>query len=280
LYLWRKIAGPPWLSAHKSILEACSRRGLAIISRPKRKQLQLEIACTSRSDSRKLVKEFGGCTEKLPRDWLKRFTDGQKRKPLKIGKRLVVVRAGSDGFPAPKTFGAGKPSVLVIPASAAFGTGDHATTAMSLRLLEQLTRAWKNGWSAADLGTGTGVLAFAAKRFGAQSVVGIDIDPTAISTAKANARLNRIDGVNFHLADVRKCNPAHATDVIAANLFSDLLIEILPNFKRSGWLILSGIVRPQEGQLIAALGRTKLNVVRVKRRGKWITILARGSVGL
>jgi len=151
---------------------------------------------------------------------------------------------------------------------------------MSLRLLEQLTRAWKNGWSAADLGTGTGVLAFAAKRFGAQSVVGIDIDPTAISTAKANARLNRIDGVNFHLADVRKCNPAHATDVIAANLFSDLLIEILPNFKRSGWLILSGIVRPQEGQLIAALGRTKLNVVRVKRRGKWITILARGSVGL
>jgi len=79
---------------------------------------------------------------------------------------------------------------------------------------------------------------------------------------------------------VRKCNPAHATDVIAANLFSDLLIEILPNFKRSGWLILSGIVRPQEGQLIAALGRTKLNVVRVKRRGKWITILARGSVGL
>ena len=71
-----------------------------------------------------------------------------------------------------------------------------------------------------------------------------------------------------------------ASDVIAANLFSDLLIEILPNFKRSGWLILSGIVRTQEGQLIAALGRTKFNVVRVKRRGKWITILARGSVGL
>src|SRR5947208_3257064 len=90
-----------------------------------------------------------------------------------------------------------KPRLLVIPASAAFGTGQHTTTAMSLRLLERLTREWKNSWSLADLGTGSGILALAAERFGAGRVVGIDIDPKAISVAKANARLNKIDNVDL-----------------------------------------------------------------------------------
>src|SRR5207244_8027136 len=87
-----------------------------------------------------------------------------------------------------------KTPLLVIPASAAFGTGEHATTAMSLRLLERVTRKWKDGWSLGDLGTGSGILALAAKRFGAGRVVGIDIDPTAISMAESNARLNKVRG--------------------------------------------------------------------------------------
>src|SRR5262245_21724570 len=60
----------------------------------------------------------------------------------------------------------------------------------------------EKGWSLADLGTGNGILALAAKRFGAGRVIGIDIDPKAISVAKANARLNKIDDVDFQLADV------------------------------------------------------------------------------
>ena len=91
---------------------------------------------------------------------------------------------------------------IVIPASAAFGTGEHATTAMSLRFLEHLTRGWEDGWSLADLGTGSGILALAAKRFGAGHVIGIDIDPRAIAIAEANARLNKIENVDFRLADL------------------------------------------------------------------------------
>jgi ribosomal protein L11 methyltransferase len=273
MYLWRKIAEPRWLSARENILQARSGGRLAIISRPGRKRRQLEIACTSRNDSRKLVEEFGGRTEKLPRNWLKRFACLHRSKPLKVGKRLVI--AGKIDFQTPKAFVLKKRRLLVIPASAAFGTGEHATTAMSLRLLERLTREWKNRWSLGDLGTGSGILALAAKRFGAERVVGIDVDPKAISVAKVNAHLNKIDNVDFKLGDLRKWKSWAGRDIVAANLYSELLIEILPKLKRSNWLILSGVLRIHENKFFHALRRNKIEVVKVNRRGKWIAVLAK-----
>jgi ribosomal protein L11 methyltransferase len=270
MYLWRKIAEPHWLSAHENILQARSGSRLAIISRPGRKRRQLQIACTSRNDSRKLVEEFGGRTEKLPRNWLKRFADAEKRKPLRIGARLVIARSKVRA----QCRSVKKSRLLVIPASAAFGTGEHATTAMSLRLLERLTREWKNSWSLADLGTGSGILALAAKRFGAGRLVGIDVDPKAISVAKANARLNKIDNVDFKLGDLRKWKSWAGRDIVAANLYSELLIEILPKLKRSNWLILSGVLRMHENKFFHALRRNKIEIVKINRRGKWIAVLA------
>src|SRR5206468_5046319 len=110
MYLWRKIAEPRWLGAHENILQACSGGRLAIISKPGRKRQQLEIACTSRNDSRKLVEEFGGRAEKLPRDWLQRFADLNKSKPLKIGKRLLISRDVDSR--TPKGFGMAKPLTM------------------------------------------------------------------------------------------------------------------------------------------------------------------------
>src|SRR5205085_12256303 len=118
-----------------------------------------------------LTKQFGGQVTKLPRDWLKRSLR-TKVKPIKVGNAR-----------------------LIIPAEAAFGTGEHATTAMSLRVLENLTRNWKRDWSIVELGTGIGILALAAKILGANHVLGIDNDPVAISIAKRNARRNKIRGV-------------------------------------------------------------------------------------
>ena len=233
-----------------------------IVQRPGRKRLQLEIVCQSRSTARAVVREFGGRIEQLPVDWLERFTV-RKLNPILIGKRLVVATSiealqGSSArsprwiplrlskphapritSPAAYDF---KPPLLVIPASLAFGTGEHATTAMSLRFLEELSRRWKRGWSLVDLGTGSGILALAAKHFGAGHVTAIDVDSTAISIAESNARLNQIHGVTFRLSDVRKWRPTHETDVITANLDSELLIEILSKLRRGGRLILSGIL--------------------------------------
>ncbi len=93
--------------------------------------------------------------------------------------------------------------------------------------------------------------------------------------AKSNARLNKIRGATFQLGDVHRWNPAQRTDVITANLYSGLLIEMLPKLSGSGWLILSGILRSQKHEFVDALQRNHLDVIDMKRRGKWMAILAR-----
>ena len=271
MYLWRRTAEISRLKAHEDLLQAHAHGQLVIVRRPERKRLELEIVCRSRSDSSALLKEFGGRIEALPGNWLERFTRGDS-KAIKIGKRLMVSSVGRTVVSRLSRH-KGRSHIL-IPASLAFGTGEHATTAMSLRFLEQLTRCWKPGWSLADLGTGSGILALAAKCFGAGQVIGIDNDPAAISVAKSNARLNKIRGVSFQLSDVRMWNPAHKTDVITANLYSDLLIEILPKLNAGACLILSGILRSQQEELVHALQRNHLDIINMKRRGKWMGILA------
>ena len=272
MYLWRKRAELHWVKAHEDLLQAHASGQLVIVRRPGRKRLEVEIVCRSRSDSSALLKEFGGRIEVLPHNWLERFARGDA-KPIKIGKRLMVSSVG--GTLVSRLSQHKGRSHIIIPASLAFGTGEHATTAMSLRFLEQLTHCWNPGWSLADLGTGSGILALAAKCFGAGRVIGIDNDPAAISVAKSNARLNKIRGASFQLGDVHKWNPAQKTDVITANLYSDLLIEILPKLRGCGWLILSGILRSQQDELVRALQRNHLDIINMKHRGKWVAILAR-----
>jgi ribosomal protein L11 methyltransferase len=295
VYLWRRTAEIRWLKAREDLLQAHAHGQLVIVRRPERKRLELEIACRSRSDSSALLTKFGGRIEALPRNWLEQFARGDAKR-IKIGKRLMVVRSMNQlrrcsvrcpqrsphhrarpdalrtAHPTAHTI---KPALLVIPASLAFGTGEHATTAMSLRFLEQVTRCWNRGWSLVDLGTGSGILALAAKRFGAGLVIGVDNDPAAISMAKSNARLNKIRGATFQLGGVHRWNPAQKTDVITANLYSDLLIEILPKLRGGGWLILSGILRSQKHELVRALQRNHLDVVDMKHREKWMAFLAR-----
>ena len=251
MYLWRRQASQKWWSDYKKELLGAAADRLAIIERADRKRLELEVASPSHAELRNLVKGFGGRVLKLPREWLKRFSRQQKTKPIEIRHQK-----------------------LIIPAGVAFGTGEHATTAMSLRLLEKLTRRWKPGWSIVDLGTGSGILALAGKRFGANRVIGIDNDPTAIATAKENARLNKIREVKFCVADVHHWKPHHNIDIITANLFSELLIQLMPKFKAAHWVILSGILREQEGEVGRALTQRKIDIIEARHRGKWVAILA------
>jgi ribosomal protein L11 methyltransferase len=271
MYLWRKSAELQWFKAHEALLQARALGQLVVVRKPGRKRLGLEIVCRSRTASFALLNEFGGRVETLPRNWLKRFARADS-KPIRIGKRLVVSNVG--GTLVSRLSRHKGRSRITVPASLAFGTGEHATTAMSLRLLEQLTRCWKPGWSLADLGSGSGILALAAKCFGAGQVIGIDNDPAAISVAKSNARLNKIRGTAFQLGDVLKWNPTQKNDVITANLYSDLLIKILPKLRGGRWLLLSGILRSQRDELLSALQRNHIQVISTKQRGKWIAILA------
>lgn len=271
MYLWQKTASRRWLASHEALLQTNAREQLVIVRRPGRRRLRLEVACRWSALPQALAKKFGGRVEKLPRGWLRRFSNDAKNEPIRVGTRLIIANAVRGKSAAASTAS----QLLVIPAGAAFGTGQHVTTAMILRALEQMTRTWKNGWSLIDLGTGSGILALAAKRLGAGRAAGIDNDPAAISTAKSNAQLNRIGGVVFKAGDVRHWRTTRAVDIITANLYSDLLLEILPKLKRGRWVILSGVLRSQAKEIMAAMRRNQMAIAKVKRRGKWILIVAR-----
>jgi ribosomal protein L11 methylase PrmA len=73
---------------------------------------------------------------------------------------------------------------------------------------------------------------------------------------------------------VQECNSLPHADVIMANLYSSLLLRILPKLRFAGWLILSGILSDQQRTLTRALQKDHYDIVTTKRRGKWLAILA------
>jgi ribosomal protein L11 methyltransferase len=268
-YLWRKQASDAWMRAHETDLLTRFEQRVAFIERPGRKQTIVEICCATRREGVGVAKEFGGSLRRSPR-----MISSGHSKPIKIGARLVITdKRRRSQF-------AGR-CQLVIPASGAFGTGEHATSAMCLRLMEKVTRRWPDGWRMLDAGTGSGILALAAKHFGAGSVIAVDNDPHAIAIAKINARSNRVAGIQFAIADAKKPITPRKIDMIAANLFSELLIAAIshwgPRLKPEGILILSGILRSQERGVIRTLRKQAISVDEIRRRGKWIAILARGQ---
>ena len=313
MYLWKRRASWKWSNENEDKLRTIAGDRLAIIERPNRKQLQLEVASDRRVQLEIIAKRFGGRIEKLPGDWLKRALR-RNTNFIKIGARLTIANSRSCALRRAvyKNSADWKPPLLVIPAAAAFGTGEHATTAMSLRMLDRVIHFWgaraprtpaiaaprsrtfsrkrlrrgaaigtrgrvRSPELVIDLGTGSGILALTARILGARKAIGIDNDPIAISTAKQNARLNNVRSVSFCVADVRTFKLPGKIDIVTANLFSELLIEILPKLRTARWLVLSGILRTQESAVRRALRRNRIEILEVRRRGKWVAILAASS---
>ena len=271
MILWQKHASAEWLAANELSLLEFAPDDLAIISRPGQRRSLLQIPCRQRSRAEKLVHKFGGRARLLPPDWAQ---PQKARAPIRVGRRLLIV---SD--PAETT----ERAQLVIPTAGAFGTGEHATTAMSLRLLEETTRPLSRGWRLLDAGTGTGILALAARFLGAGEVLGLDNDPRAVAHARQNARLNHVARARFVAADVLRWKPTARYDLITANLFSELLIAALPRLQCAlqahGQLIISGILREQAAAVESALLRRGFAIQKKRRRGKWVALLCRPRGG-
>ena len=269
--IWRKAASATWLAQHGTHLGERTRGSYAVVERPNAKRLQIEAFCETTADASDLAATFGGRVDRLSSGWQARYFSAQPAKPLRVGHRLIVVAAAEAASNVDSSA-----RVLVIPASAAFGTGEHATTAMSLRMLERVSRRHAPGWRLLDVGTGSGILALAGRCFGAGEVIAIDNDPLAISVARENARANKLRGVTFIAGDAAAA-VAGKFDVIAANLYSELLVSLMPKWRPrltpNGRLILSGVLRRQERELSDALTANGFATVEVRRRGKWIALL-------
>ena len=147
-------------------------------------------------------------------------------KPVPVGDRLLIV-------PEWEQAEAGTREILRLDPGLIFGTGEHATTKMCLRLLEKYAQ---RGKAVLDLGCGSGILAIAALILGADKAVGCDIDPKAPKVAVENAALNDIGGDRFavYAGDIltdeklQKKLEKHKYDIILANIVADVIIALAP----------------------------------------------------
>ncbi len=196
--------------------------------------------------------------------------------PLPIGDRFVVK-------PTWETYEGDDRIVLEIDPASSFGSGQHETTALCLEELERLPL---EGASVLDMGCGSGILGIGAALLGASDVVCVDIEQIAADTAAKNARSNRIpDGVlktycGNVLTDPSLCETvlsAERYDVILANIVADVIVAMLPLFKRAlrsgGTLLCSGILSTRREEVLSAARAQGFSVRASREKNDWAVLV-------
>ncbi len=175
---------------------------------------------------------------------------------------------------------------LLIDAVAAFGTGEHATTAGCLVALEEIKKKRPRVRHALDVGCGTAILAIGAARLWKSArIVACDNDPKAVEVSHENLKANQLAArAKAYVSDgykMRSIKRAGKRPVIVANILARPLMRMARDAVRQlapgGTLILSGLLNEQERMVISAYQMQGLRLVRRMRRGKWsILVMARG----
>lgn len=193
--------------------------------------------------------------------------------PLVIGRRLFVHPPWISDVPA------GRISIRIDPGMA-FGTGQHASTRGCLELLEEAMYAIRVA-RVLDIGSGSGILAIAAAKLGAERVCAVDIDPDACRVAIKNAAVNE---VSEKIDVFDSLEAAKGTfEIILANLFAPQLVEMTEEIVRrvapGGWLIGSGILANEVSTVIDAWSKAGLRLQAERPEDEWVTVAFRQAPG-
>lgn len=190
--------------------------------------------------------------------------------PLRVSRFLTVVPDWLTYTPQQ----AGEISIRLDP-DMAFGTGSHPTTSLMLQLLEASIRG---GEEMIDVGTGSGILAIAARQLGVKHVLATDVDDIAVANAEANLALNPVDHIDVIANDLLAGIDAQA-DIICANILAEVLLPLIPQLPArlaaNGLVLLSGIYYDKEAAIRTALDEAGLTVVEARHRGDWVALLAK-----
>jgi ribosomal protein L11 methyltransferase len=268
---------------HESFAAACLRESISdeisSYSDWERNEVRVSVYCLTRPEASVLERlenrlqalTPNGPTPRLEikylrsRDW----ADAWKRhfKPLTIGRSLLVRPGWSPRRAAPGQ------RVVVLEPGLSFGTGQHPTTRFCLEQIVAL-RPRTAGKAMLDLGTGSGILAIAARKLGYDPVDAVDHDPAAIRSARANARRNRVL-IRVRSADVaRLVRPrSKGYDMVCANLTSDLLLEhagvLIAQVSEGGCLVLAGVLRSEFERVRQVYAEAGWQLARTRASGEW-----------
>ena len=211
-------------------------------------------------------------------DWSKKWKE--KWDITRVTDKIVIV-------PDWLSYGDKEGEVVIrLEPGCAFGTGTHQTTQLCMKALEKYM---KKGDKVADIGMGSGILSICAKKFGASSVYGCDIDEDVIDVAKENAvkngeillsEPNSGEGVFFELNTADKIQEKF--DFVCANILHNVLAEImgdLKNIMKKGALMsLSGILDEKKPVVLEAIKRENLEIIEEIHQDQWTSFVVRKCV--
>ncbi len=249
----------------------------------KRKRLKISSYAESWDEMEAIRARFGGgVTQVNPEDWQALGVKGEDLL-LRIRDRILI--SGSEDPARLQELEKANPDriVLSFPPQLAFGTGSHPTSAGCLRLMTDFAKNCQRtgkDWRVLDVGCGSGILAIAAAKLGAKGVVAIELDSMALKYAIINAERHGVaDQIEFidgdGIAFLREAKNGKF-DLIAANLFSELLIEAMPLLPRNlaedpaGRIILSGFLTSQAKDVVNESKRCGIGLKTFIRRGNWV----------
>lgn len=166
--------------------------------------------------------------------------------------------------------------VLSIDPGAAFGTGTHATTSMCLEALDELVR---DGQTVLDIGSGSGILSIASVLLGAESAVGVDIDPVAVKVARENAEINEVSDKTKYIVGNLNDSINDRYDLVVANIVADVIIslskDVLGLLNKDGLFLCSGIIDIRAKEVEKALAENGLEIVKRLEKSGWVAFLAK-----
>lgn len=177
--------------------------------------------------------------------------------------------------------------VLHIDPGTAFGTGMHETTQLCIR---QLKKYVTPDTVLLDVGTGSGILGILALMFGAQRVVGTDLDICAVEAVRENLESNHINPEKFEMIigniitekEIQDRVGYGCYDIVAANILADVLVALSPvivnQMKPGGIYITSGIIDDKEAVVVEAVKAAGLEILEVAHQGEWVGVTARKPV--
>ena len=252
----------------ESLAELDSTR-LVVVRLPGKRRQTIQYFAERKSEASQIALTHGGKVSRVSDEWK---TAQPAHAPIRIRDQFLIVETPS-----------GDPREIIIPAGLAFGTGDHPTTASCLRLLCDVSKKLTAPWTMLDVGTGSGVLAIAARRLGCNSVHAFDYDPFAVRTSKENARLNNVRRIRWSQQDLLKFSAESQCNVVTANIFSELFqaswSRISPAILPGGFFILSGILRFQAEECRRTITCSGFQILKQIHLGKWVTFLAQSKGG-
>lgn len=193
--------------------------------------------------------------------------------PQKVGKSLWV----SPPWIVPPELPQRR--VITIEPGMAFGTGTHPTTRTCLEFLEEVIASLDSErLTVLDVGTGSGILAIAVAKMGASKVLALDNDPIALRAARANVRLNRAQH-RVTVTHIPVGRIQGSFTIVVANLTAETIIGLAEALRErasaQGYLILSGILRPMDNQVLRSFAPGSFDLVRQRTHREWTTLLLR-----